>query len=109
LEGSNSLLKDITPMVSRSPCVRHALLAVAATYVLDYKPDPLLENIANEHHKEAIKLLGEDLSNHENYAPGKEEPIIAAMILLNQDDVSLQNLSPWNCNDMSLGDQLGVS
>lgn len=44
---------------------------------------------ANYHHKKAALLLGLELNKPENYEPGKEEPLLVALSLMNHEDVSL--------------------
>ena len=87
LHDSNSFLKDVTAMCSESASVRHAIFALAATYVLDYEPGENLEKLADMHHQKAVMLLGEQLRSPESYAPGKENAVLATIFLLNHDDV----------------------
>ena len=54
LPESNGFLNDIMPMASGNACVKHALLALASTYVLDYLPSKELEKRADMHHKRAV-------------------------------------------------------
>lgn len=75
-------------MAESSECVKHALLSMAATYVLDYAPSDKLKANANVHHKQAVKLLNLELAKTETYNPGGEEVALCALSILNQEDVS---------------------
>ena len=74
-------------MCATSPAVRHAVFALAATYILDYEPLERLVQIADRHHQRAVRLLGEQLRNPDNYAPGNEDSLLATIFLLSHDDV----------------------
>jgi hypothetical protein len=63
------------------------MLSLAAGYVLDYAPTTKLKRKAAMHHKRAILLLGLELNKPENYEPGKEEPLLMALSLLNHEDI----------------------
>ena len=75
-------------MAESSECVKHAVLSMAATYVLDYAPSDRLKAKANVHHKLAVKLLDLELAKAETYQPGGEEVALCALSVLNQEDVS---------------------
>lgn len=62
--------------------MKHAILALSASYVLDYRRNEILEMRANFHHMKAVMLLSEELKNKENYTPGKEAALISTLILL---------------------------
>lgn len=68
-------------------CVKHALLAFTAAYVLDYLPTEQLRSRANCHYKKAVNLLSDALSKSENLEVGKGDSLVAASILLFSDDV----------------------
>jgi len=74
-------------MLAASECVKHALLAVASTYVLDYLPDDKLRIRANFHYRRAVELLGEALSDPVTYEVGKGDSAVGAIVLLNAHDV----------------------
>ena len=78
-------------MAQTNVLVKHALLAVTATYYLDLKPSKALEDFAQKHHSVAVRQLGAALNEAVNYKPGNENIILAGIILLNQDDVSPSN------------------
>ncbi len=69
-------------MAQKSPAVRHAMLVVAASYVLDYFPTDDMKYRANYHYQEAVRLLGKELAKARNRAPGKGEALVAALVLL---------------------------
>lgn len=85
---SDGFLNDITPMAASNHCVKHALLALSTTYVLDYHPSKELEKVANMHHKRAVILLSQALNNEETYIPGNEDAVVGALALMSQNDVT---------------------
>jgi len=85
LPKSNFWLVDIAPMASGNECVKHAILAFAAAYVLDYQP--LLRDRANYHYRKAVGLLTEALQSPDSRDIGKDDGTVAALILLLSDDV----------------------
>lgn len=87
LAKSNGFYNDIAPMAVEKPCVKHALLTLAATYVLDYLPSEELRARANHHYTRAATLLDEEINNPRNHEIGKEDGIVGALVLLNCDDV----------------------
>ena len=74
-------------MAAENACVKHALLTLAATYVLDYLPSEQLRARANCHYDKAVALLDEGLNDQSNRDVGKEDAIVGALVLLNCDDV----------------------
>lgn len=87
LPSSNSFLNEVTPMASTFPCIKHALLALASTYVLDYLPSQPLERKANVHYKRAVILLSQQLNQPDTFFPGREDAVLAALVLLIINDV----------------------
>jgi Fungal specific transcription factor domain len=87
LPKDNLWLLDVAPMIAGSECVKHSLLSFASTYVLDFVPKKPLQDRANYHYKMAVKLIGESLQQPESHLPGKEESLIASLMLLVGDDV----------------------
>ncbi|KAF2204245.1 hypothetical protein GQ43DRAFT_365052 [Delitschia confertaspora ATCC 74209] len=71
-------------MARTNNLVRHAILALSPTYMLDYMALPEIEERAKFHHGMAVELLTKELNNLEVYDPGsgRETPIVAALILL---------------------------
>lgn len=63
LAKSNGFYNDIAPMAVENPCVKHALLTLAATYVLDYLPSEELRARASHHYTRAATLLDEEINN----------------------------------------------
>ncbi|KAI4190937.1 MAG: hypothetical protein L6R41_000456 [Letrouitia leprolyta] len=74
-------------MAASNHCVKHALLALSTTYVLDYHPSKELEKVANMHHKRAVILLSQALNNEETYIPGNEDAVVGALALMSQNDL----------------------
>ena len=88
LSKSNGYLCDIAPMAPKNECVKHALLAMAASYVLDYAPSDSLRARANKHYKKAADLLSQSLKDPKTYTVGGEDSVLAALVLFSHDDVS---------------------
>ena len=76
-------------MTEKSELVKHALLSLAASYVLDYTPAENLKSRANLHHRRTITLLNEELAKKETYQRGGEEVAVCALAILSQQDVSV--------------------
>jgi hypothetical protein len=74
-------------MAERSVIVKHAILAVSSSYVLDYSFNEMPEARANSHFQEAVQLLGQGLRNPENRVPGKGDALIASLILFSHNEV----------------------
>lgn len=74
-------------MAQKDECVKHALLAMAASYVLDYSPSDSLRARANNHYKKAANLLSEALNDSKSYTVGQEDSVLAALVLFSHDDV----------------------
>ncbi|KAL8928156.1 MAG: hypothetical protein Q9208_001866 [Pyrenodesmia sp. 3 TL-2023] len=87
LAESNGFLNEVTPMAASNHCVKHALLALSATYVLDYHPSKELEQVANMHHKRAVMLLSQALNSEKTYTPDGEDAVVAALALMGHNDV----------------------
>jgi hypothetical protein len=68
--------------------VNHAVLALSAAYILDYKPIPAIQARANYHYKQAVDLVDQALRNPKSHEVGKDDAIIAALIMLLSNDVS---------------------
>lgn len=93
-------------MAAKSECVKHALLSLAASYVLDYTPAENLRRRANLHHRRTITLLNEELAKKETYQRGGEEVAVCALSILSQQDVSLPTFCPptrWAALRLQLG------
>jgi len=75
-------------MAVTNECVKHAILSLAATYVMDFERDDQIEARANFHHKRAVELLGRELKDRETYGVAKGDAIVAALMLLSHNEVS---------------------
>ncbi|KEY72242.1 hypothetical protein S7711_00241 [Stachybotrys chartarum IBT 7711] len=82
VHSDNTYLKQIAPMAERSLLVKHTVLSLCSSYILDWYFDKTVEDRASWHHRQAVRLLGRELNNGANRAPGKGEPLIASLILL---------------------------
>lgn len=74
-------------MAQKSPVVKHAILALAATYVMDYKRSKQLMLRAHQHHLKAVYLFGIELHKAENYEPGNGDAFVAALMTFNHNEV----------------------
>ena len=108
MKNSNSFLRDVTPMCEKSPAVRHAVFALASTYILDFDPSEHVEAMADYHHRQAVKLLDEQLQDVNNYVPGKEDPLLATIFLLSHGDVSIPTTSAYSTANAYLVDSLSI-
>lgn len=80
-------------MAVEEECVKHALLALAGTYLLDYIPSPPLLTRTNNHYQQAVSLITQALSTTEMRTSNRGDSIVAALSLLIVDDVSRP--LPW--------------
>lgn len=79
-------------MAERSQLVQHCILSLATTYMLDFARDnPTLKAKANYHQKSAVDMLGVELSRMDVQSPGKEEEVVAALLLLAHNEVRLSS------------------
>lgn len=75
-------------MASSDVCVKHALLALAGSYVLDYLPSPDLLARTNRHYQKAVEAINDALQNPDTHGVAKGDSVISAVLLLLVDDVS---------------------
>lgn len=88
IPNGNSYLTEIAPIAARSECVKHAVLALSATYILDYSREDHIRTRANFHWKRAVYLLTQELNN-EVYEFGKEDTVVAALVLFSHNEVMM--------------------
>jgi hypothetical protein len=79
---------QMVPMAMAHDCTRHALLSFTTSYALDYEPNDQMRLRANYHYRRAVELLSEALSNAETYEVGRDDAVVAAMIMILSNDVS---------------------
>lgn len=87
IKADNCYLQEVIPIAVKSDCVKHAILAQAATYILDYSGEEKVKTEANVHWKRAVHLLNRELQATERCKPGKENAIVAAMVLFGHNEV----------------------
>ncbi len=87
LLNDNTYLKQIAPMAEKSLLVKHTILTLASSYVLDWYFNEELEKRASWHYDRAVTLLGQELNNRANRITDKGEPLIAALILFCHNEV----------------------
>jgi len=83
----NTWLQQIVPIAQKSEFVKHAILSLSATYLLDYRRTPELMKRAHFHHLRAIWMFGNELKKLDNYIPEKEAAIVAAMMTFNHNEI----------------------
>ncbi|CAN9156882.1 unnamed protein product [Alternaria alternata] len=86
IPADNCYLHEIIPIAVKSDCVKHAILALAATYILDYSGEEKVKESANLHWKRAVLQLDKELHDTERCKPGKENAVIAAMLLFGHNE-----------------------
>lgn len=88
LHKTNGWLIDLAPMAEADECVKHALLALAAGYALDYHPNERLRQRANFHYRRASEMLSQKILDLSLQEVGKEDALVGALRILWCDDVS---------------------
>jgi hypothetical protein len=74
-------------MLPVSDVLKHALLSLSCTYILDYKPSEYIRKVGNGHYKKAVMLLSEHLRDPRRQEVGKADDLVGAISLLNMHDV----------------------
>jgi hypothetical protein len=87
VKTDNAYETEVTPMAEHSPLVKHCILSLSATYVMDFKQHRQLTERASFHHAEALRLLTQELRTPDVYRPGREVALIAALFLLAHNEV----------------------
>jgi hypothetical protein len=87
IPSGNCYLTDIAPISAKNDCVKHAILALSATYILDYSREDHIRTRANFHWKRAIHLLTRELNDNGHCEPGKEDSVVAALVLFSHNEV----------------------
>ncbi|CAG5153244.1 uncharacterized protein ALTATR162_LOCUS3096 [Alternaria atra] len=87
LPKTNFWLNDYAAMAADNECVKHALLSLAASYVLDYIPSEVLLERANRHYTRAVKLLTDALRDPHQQASGHDDSLVCSLVLLTIDDL----------------------
>lgn len=94
IPSDNTYLKQIVPMAEKNALVRHCILAVAASYVLDWYFNAEIEQRANYHFAKALALLNDELKNCDFHIPGNGETLVASIILFCHIEVSPLSQAP---------------
>ena len=81
-------------MAVEEECVKHALLALAGAYVLDYLPSSALLARTNNHYERAVSLITATLGTTELRTTERGECIVSALSLLIVDDVGSMDGTP---------------
>jgi hypothetical protein len=81
IPSDNTFLRQVTPIAEKSDLVRHAIISLAATYVLDFNRRPEILERAELHHSNGVALLSKCLRDKTSYFPGKAEHVLAALVL----------------------------
>lgn len=80
-------MSNIAAMAVEEECVKHALLALAGAYVLDYLPSRSLLTRTNNHYQRAVSLISGILGTTELRTSERRDCIVSALSLLIVDDV----------------------
>ncbi|KFY16397.1 hypothetical protein V492_01382 [Pseudogymnoascus sp. VKM F-4246] len=86
LSKTNFWMIDVASMAVADECVKHALLALAGAYVLDYLPSMQLLERTNQHYQKAVALITDALANQETHEVSKGDSVVSAILLLVVDD-----------------------
>jgi len=70
---------------------KQAILALAATYILDYSGEEKVKASANLQWKRSVLQLDKELHDTERCKPGKENAVIAAMLLFGHNEVGYRS------------------
>lgn len=89
---NNYWRSELLPMAVQNACVRHALFTYMTAYALDYNKTEDMVERANHHYSTAVRLLKQELDNPDTYTPGKDNAVVAALIMLLNDDVGGRTL-----------------
>jgi len=102
LPTSNLYLEEFAPMVAESECVKHSVLSLAASYVLEFDNHERLVARANSHQQQAVALVGQALNDDATYSTDKEDAVLTAIVLLSHNEcvniggsASPEPLPPW--------------
>ncbi|PGH15722.1 hypothetical protein AJ80_05430 [Polytolypa hystricis UAMH7299] len=100
LSKTNFWVTDLAAIADGNECVKYALLASTAAYVLDYQSkNQKLRVRANAYYRRAADLLDRSLRNRTLQEIGKEEAIVTAILFLVCDDiVNWETRKPGDCN-----------
>ncbi|KAF7550309.1 hypothetical protein G7Z17_g5794 [Cylindrodendrum hubeiense] len=100
IKTDNAYETAIAPMANTSELVKHSLLSLAATYVMDFRQYPQLTNRSNFHHQTAVMLLGQEIQAAEVYCPKKEDALVAALYILAHNENSSARFSYLVAKDL---------
>jgi hypothetical protein len=96
-------------MAVEDECVKHAALSLVGSYVLDYLPSRDLLARTNWHYRKAKELVSLRLKQPETFEVGHGDSLIAAVLLLVIDDVSISCYFVYLWLISSTANQLGVT
>ncbi|KAK2831934.1 hypothetical protein FQN49_007019, partial [Arthroderma sp. PD_2] len=86
LGGTNFWNREILAMAQKDQCVKHAMLALSGSYLLDYYSYLSLRDRVNYHYNKANKMISIALRRQETQAIGQGDNLVAAIMLLLVDD-----------------------
>ncbi|KAK4171058.1 fungal-specific transcription factor domain-containing protein [Triangularia setosa] len=99
--NDNAYLNQIAPMADKCPAVRHAMLSVSLSYILDYTTKQGWRQLATHHYQQAVRHVSQELRSPKNYSPGNGDTLIASLILLGHTEIVVwdrdqENMKPTN-------------
>lgn len=77
-------------MAQHDECVKHAVVALSGSYLLDYNSQQGLRDRVNYHYDQAKQMISVALRSRQNQDIGQGDNLVAAIMLLLVDDVSCQ-------------------
>lgn len=77
-------------MAQHDECVKHAVVALSGSYLLDYNSQQGLRDRVNYHYDQAKQMISVALRSRQNQDIGQGDNLVAAIMLLLVDDVSYQ-------------------
>lgn len=92
LRKTNYWLSEVSAMAASEPGVKHGILALAGSYVLDYVQSQSLKQRTDEHYAKVSEFIGKAIPRLEHHAIENSDSLVAAISLLIADDV--MNLPP---------------
>jgi Fungal specific transcription factor domain len=82
IPSDNPVRNEIAPIAANNELVKHSLLALTASYFLDFQKGSVIAETARSHHSRAVMILDQELRSLEWGVPGKEEAITAGLLLI---------------------------
>jgi hypothetical protein len=92
LTKTNYWLSELSAMAVSVPGVKHGILALAGSYMLDYIQSASLKRRTDEHYAKVSEFISEALPRLEHHAIEKSDALVGTISLLIADDVSFPRM-----------------